>query len=224
MSQQASSSIRIVRLTGMESDPVFSAIEMLHRVELSAGALAHMPHGFLRQFYRHMAAQHDLVVIGALEGCRVVGFVSGSMVDARPFSLVWRFARSNAGAVIAAAVRLMVRPTGVLRLVRLAGSLVRDRGQGRISGPQLLSIAVNRAEAARGIGRRLFEVLAADFMRRGVREFVVIAAHTQVSAMAFYERRGCIPVTEIVLGGLPCTVFRYAAAPIRDSGKICQTD
>ena len=75
MSEQASSSIRIVRLCGTESDHIFSEIESLHRAELSAGALARMPHGFLRQFYKYMASQDDVAVLGAFDGARVVGFI-----------------------------------------------------------------------------------------------------------------------------------------------------
>ena len=206
MTQRANNFIKIVRLTGREPDPLFSAIETLHRAELSAGALAHMPHGFLRRFYRHMAAQHDLVVLAALEDRRVVGFVSGSVVEARFSSLIERFARSHPRTLIAAAFRLMAHPAAVLRLASLSRSLM--RGPAPISGPQLLSIAVYRAEVARGVGRQLFEALSTEFMRRGVREFNVIAAHTQVSAIAFYNRCGCIPTSQVVLGDLPCTVFR----------------
>src|SRR5262245_56545092 len=123
MTQQASSFIRIVRLTGVEHESVFSAMETLHREELSAGTLAHMPHGFLRRFYMYMAAQRDLDVLGAFNGARIVGFVSGSFVDAHLFRLVRQFASSNPGTMVAVALRLVGRPTDTLRLIRLASSL-----------------------------------------------------------------------------------------------------
>jgi ribosomal protein S18 acetylase RimI-like enzyme len=131
----------------------------------------------------------------------------------RLLQLLHRFARSKQRVMLASIVKLMVRPNDCFRLLRLATSFARDRGHKYNSDPQLLSIAVAPEQTARGIGRTLFEGFASELKRRGVYEFVIIAAHTQVSAISFYGRRGCVPVAKVALGSLPCTVFRYAGTP-----------
>ena len=139
------------------------------------------------------------------------------MAKARFSKLIGWFAVADPRTAAATTARLIASPTNALRLIRLIGSLVRDLGKTPIGGSQLLSLAVNRAEAARGIGRQLFEGLAAFFSRSGVREFSVVAAHTQIAALTFYERRGCVPTAEVKLGSLPCTVFRCQVLSSEDS-------
>ena len=217
MSQQAISQIKLMLLAGTEPDWIFSRIEELHRVELSVGALAHIPQGFLGKFYKHIATQSDCVVFAALEASRVVGFVCGATTTGSLLGRFARFAHSYPSTIIASVLRLIARPGDLRRLLQLAGSLVGHQPKEWIGGPQLLSIAVDRTESARGIGKQLFGGLSDQFSRKGIHEFVVIAAHTQASALAFYRRLGCTPVAETMFGGLPCTVFRYVVPPLPDS-------
>jgi hypothetical protein len=53
---------RIARLDGGQNFRKFQQIEALHRAQLAAGALAHMPDGFLAHFYRYLATRIDCVV------------------------------------------------------------------------------------------------------------------------------------------------------------------
>ena len=50
-----------------------------------------MPHGLSQLNYKHMAAQSTtLIVLAALEDSRVVGFVSGSVIDVSMFKACLR--------------------------------------------------------------------------------------------------------------------------------------
>jgi ribosomal protein S18 acetylase RimI-like enzyme len=202
---------RIVNLDATTDYRTFQEIEALHRTELAAGALAHMPPGFLASFYRYLATRPDCVVVVAENEGHVTGFVAGTL---QASILLKSFVFAKPLEMAGHGAKLLLDPRLLFRVVSLALNLVAGDKQSHLDDRQLLSIAVDPNSGRMGIGTELFKALCNWFRLRGARDFEIIAATTQAAALQFYQRRGAVVVGETTLGGLGSIRFRYVLRPV----------
>jgi GNAT superfamily N-acetyltransferase len=214
MTDTSGGTAKISRVSGTEDCQTFREIEALHRMELAAGALAHMPPGFLASFYRYLAARSDCVVMKAEKEGRLAGFVVGTL---RASNLLKSFVLARPLEVAGHGPRLLLRPRLLFRIVSLASKLMAGAGQSDLDDRQLLSIAVDPPSGRSGIGTALFDALCDWFRVTGVDYFEIIAATTQTAALQFYGRCGAVEVGKTRLGGLDSVRFRYDLRPVPDS-------
>ena len=201
---------KIVRLDGGHDLRAFRQIEALHRAQLAAGALAHMPAGFLANFYRYLATRTDCAVFTAETEGRMAGFVAGTM---HASGLLKSFLLAEPLWTLGYSVRLVLAPRLFFRIVSLARHLAAGGRDADMDERQLLSIAVDPGDLRSGVGTGLFSALRGWFRSQGAEDFGVIAAKTQTAALHFYRRCGAAEVGETRLGGLSSIRFRYALRP-----------
>jgi ribosomal protein S18 acetylase RimI-like enzyme len=200
----------ITRLHGREGERTFHQIEALHRAQLAAGALAHMPATFLAGFYRYLATRTDCVVLTAEKDGAVAGFVAGTL---HASGLLKAFVLAQPLQMVGYGAKLLLTPTLLFRVVSLASQLVSRGPEPDIDERQLLSIAVDPGDIRAGIGRTLFHGVQDWFRSQGADDFGIIAARTQIAALEFYRRCGAVEVGETSLGGLSSIRFRRAVPP-----------
>jgi ribosomal protein S18 acetylase RimI-like enzyme len=201
----------IVSLDGTEDDRTFREVEALHRTELAAGALAHMPTGFLASFYRYLSTRHDCVVLVVEKQGRVTGFAAATLHASILFK---SFVLAKPLEIAGHSAKLLLDPQLLFRVASLALNLVGGDKQSYLDDRQLLSIAVDPSRGRLGIGTELFKALCDWFRLRGAEDFEIIAATTQAAALQFYKRLGAVEVGETRLGGLGSIRFRYVLRPV----------
>lgn len=197
---------KIARLDGGQDFRTFQRIEALHRAQLAAGALAHMPAGFLAHFYRYLATRIDCAVFTAEREGRVAGFVAGTL---HASGLLKSFLLADPLRTLGYCARLLLAPRLLFRVVSLARHLATGGRESDMDERQLLSIAVDPGDLRSGVGIGLFSALRGWFRSHGAEDFGVIAAKTQTAALHFYRRCGAAEVGETRLGGLSSIRFRY---------------
>jgi ribosomal protein S18 acetylase RimI-like enzyme len=202
--------VRIARLEGEVPRHTFREIEVLHRAQLVAGALAHMPDGFLANFYRYLVTRADCVVLIAEKEGRLAGFAAGAL---HASSLLKSFVLSEPLEMAGYCIRLLLDPRLLYRILSLALNLATNTQHSNMDERQLLSIAVDPLVGRSGVGTELFNALCDWFRSSGVEDFGIIAAKTQTAAVQFYDRRGAVKVGEMRLGGLDSIRFHYALPP-----------
>ena len=197
---------KIARLEGGQDFRTFQQIEALHRAQLAAGALAHMPAGFLAHFYRYLATRIDCAVFTAEKEGRVVGFVAGTL---HASGLLKSFLLAEPLRTLGYCVRLLLAPRLLFRVVSLARHLATGGRESDMDERQLLSIAVDPDDLRSGVGIGLFTALGGWFRSHGAEDFGVIAAKSQIAALHFYRHCGAAEIGETKLGGLSSIRFRY---------------
>ena len=197
---------KIARLEGGQDFRTFQQIEALHRARLAAGALAHMPAGFLANFYRYLATRVDCAVFTAEQEGRVAGFVAGTL---HASGLLKSFLLAEPLRTLGYCGRLLLAPRLFVRVVSLARHLATGGRESDMDERQLLSIAVDPGDLRSGVGIGLFNALRGWFRSHDAEDFGVIAAKTQTAALHFYRRCGAAEVGETRLGGLNSIRFRY---------------
>jgi GNAT superfamily N-acetyltransferase len=195
----------IARVDGRQDFRTFEEIEALHRAQLAAGALAHMPAGFLASFYRYLATRTDCAVFVTETEGRVTGFVTGTL---QASGLLKSFLLAEPRRTLGYCVRLLLAPRLLFRIVSLARHLAAGGEEYAMDERQLLSIAVDPRNLRSGVATGLFAALCGWFRSRGAEDFGVIAAKTQTAALQFYKRSGAVEVGETTLGGLSSVRFR----------------
>jgi Acetyltransferase (GNAT) family len=196
---------KIARLDGGQDFRTFQQIEALHHAQLAAGALAHMPDGFLANVYRYLATRSDCAVFTAEKDGRVAGFVAGTL---HASGLLKSFLLAEPLQTLGYCVRLLPAPRLFFRVASLARHLATGGGESDMDERQLLSIAVDPDDLRSGMGIGLFGALRDWFRSHGAEDFGVIAAKTQSGAPHFYRCCDAAEVGETRLGGLSSIRFR----------------
>jgi ribosomal protein S18 acetylase RimI-like enzyme len=194
--------LHLERLNQKSPDDWFIAIGDLHRTQLSAGALAHMPIAFLARFYRMLAESDDCCVMALVrdrlgQPSRLEAFVAGSIAS---HGLLQRLVRRHTVATLLDGFCLLAAPRQLFRVIEILRQM-RSNTLG-IDEAQLLSIAVAANQKREGHATRLFAALSQWFFQQGRAHFHIIASDTQQAALAFYRKEGAVVVGTMDLGGL----------------------
>jgi ribosomal protein S18 acetylase RimI-like enzyme len=181
----------------------FQKVAELHETELHAGVLAKLGIAFLADFYRYVASDPGGVLLIALEGDKVVGFVSGTH-DIRKFYHRFILRRGLKLATCLVPYLLSRRSLSPIMSIR---RYLTSRETAHLPVTELTSLAVDPGTQRKGVGKALFVALQEHFRSQGIQAFQVTAAKTQLAALRFYPALGAQLVAKTQLGNLEASVF-----------------
>lgn len=182
----------------------------LHLAELYHGLFPQLGVDFVRRWHRvHCFSPYGVVLV-AIRGESVIGFVLGTTDQRR--HVAWTIQHHRGELLLAAARAMLARP-GVMvgflrtRALRYAQRLVRGSGRSammsRPGGPDktvavLEALAVASSARGAGGGRALVEAFLARVARAGVTRVDLVTKAGPSGAADFYRRSGWQPAGEHV--------------------------
>jgi ribosomal protein S18 acetylase RimI-like enzyme len=151
---------------------------------------------FLTALYAQMADSSACFGFVALTSDReVLGVVVGTVDSGRLFK---ELIRARGLALAPAACLALVRDPSLLHHV--IETLRRPDAEGARAGEaELLFIGVRSGVRGQGLGRALFESLAVELERRGLKEMGLVVDDANADAQRFYQRCGMQPVRSLVM-------------------------
>lgn len=164
----------------------------LHTQYIPTGFLSSLGSAFFNRMYAFIATDESAVLVVAVEGKRVIGFIAGT-VDVRSFYR--RFIRKNILWGLILLPKLVTWASIKRALETLLYPLKHELGG--LPQAELLSIVVDHPYQGKGISTLLYERLKKYFQMSGVREFKIIVGSTLMSAICFYQKMGATKITEI---------------------------
>jgi ribosomal protein S18 acetylase RimI-like enzyme len=188
-------------------------VARLHAAAIDRGFLTSLGEPFLATLYTGLAGLRSSFVITATLHGELLGFICGATDTRRAYL---EFARSRSSP--RAALTLLPRLFSLRTARRVAETLLYPTQATTVPLPsaEILNFCVTESQRGQGIGRRLFEALAAEFSRRHVDEIRIVTGAEQRSAQAFYDRIGARRVTELEIHeGTKSVVYTYTT---RSSG------
>jgi ribosomal protein S18 acetylase RimI-like enzyme len=201
---------------GGEADAGVAAT--LHAGQISEGFLSFLGPRFLVRLYRRITlSPHSFLIVAEREGT-TVGFIAGSTdVSGLYKSFLWH---DGVRAAAGAASRVIVGWRKVLETLRHGSS----GGAGLGRGGELLAVAVDPAQQARGTGRLLVTSFLDEVVARGCEAaHVVVGAHNR-GAVALYERADFVIVDRFELHpGTESLIMQWdrpTSAPTSDAGQV----
>ncbi len=208
-------SIEIRRHSGGLSPALTAQVARLHAAAITEGFLTSLGHPFLVALYDGLSRSRSAFVITATKGSDLLGFICGATDTRRAYL---DFALSRGGP--RAALRLLPRLISPRTVRRVAETLLYPTKQTAVELPraEILNFCVSEAHRGKGVGRRLFEALLAEFARRHVAEIRIVTGSEQRQAQAFYDRVGSTRVTELeVHEGTSSVVYTHPVPNPKDT-------
>lgn len=178
--------VQIKKLDSRAPDHIFRELATIHREQISEGFLTRLGPKFLYRMYRTIATSEHSFAIVAVSDKAVAGFICGSTNSQCVYS---SFLRNNAILVLPGLVPTLFRPTSIFRIWetwRYPAQAV----QQSLPSSEILNFCVAADCQRRGVGRRLFGALEAEFAHRNVAAIKIVTGAHQRSAQAFYESIG----------------------------------
>jgi ribosomal protein S18 acetylase RimI-like enzyme len=173
----------------------------MHAQTLKAGFLPLLGRAILARIYRHASTDPNAILLVALEGDVVRGFVLGAVA---PRAFYFRFSVRHCMTV---GWHLVTQPLTIFRALSIARYASLSQG----IKAELLSIAVDPAYSRQGIGAALLTAFRIRLAAQDIAMFRVTASDTQKQAIAFYRKHGGEIIARVTLGGLPSSVFSMHA-------------
>lgn len=170
-------------------------IARLHVLSLHTGFLARLGLNFLTIMYRYLIEKECVVVYTSKD--QIVGFISGSTDSGR---MMKRFILSSPKAWIVLGFVLLKHPLLIKNLLETLRAPQKSDGTA-IPRAELLSIAVDPATQAVGIGTKLIPSLDHYFKSRGIRQYKVIAGASLIGANKFYQKNGFLLAGQLNIHG-----------------------
>lgn len=178
-----------VRLACQRDD---SLISKLHVAYIQQGFLTILGTAFLTLLYRSMLQSQVAFCVGAYDGEKLVGFVSGVTHVGKFYK---EFLKQNAVRAVIVLLPKMMHPLTVKKMMETLFYPAKE--ESHTPDAELLSIVVDKAHQGKGVSRALFEKLVEEFKRRGCREFKVVVGSKLAPACKFYEKMGGVLHSEI---------------------------
>lgn len=171
-----------MKITRMKTFPEAHDVASIHAAEIEGSFLTELGRPFLNLLYEAILEDKLSVCFLAKEDGRVAGFVCGSLEPDRVQKTLLRKHFIKLPLLVGS--RLLARPS----LLRHILAMMKHMGAGEDPKPELLSIAVCRNSAAKGIGTKLLQSLIQFFEAQGVKHFKVIVDES-LKANSFYIKR-----------------------------------
>jgi ribosomal protein S18 acetylase RimI-like enzyme len=182
--------------------PDASVIALLHRQTLTGSFLAKLGPGFLESLYVFLVKKESVLVYCEAEVIK--GFVSFS---ADSSGMMKRFLYSCPACSFRLLGKLISSPSLFQRFIETFTAPFKSRSSQSagskviLPGAELLSISVDPACQATGIGSQLVKALEEQLLQKGISSYKVIAGVSLESANAFYKRNGFTFVSQVVIHG-----------------------
>jgi ribosomal protein S18 acetylase RimI-like enzyme len=201
--------IAIERVIVGQSRDLWARLAQLHQQEIDGGFLSSLGGATLAALYSALASSPEAVLLVARERAsgRILGFICGS-IDAR---LVYRHVLIRRGAMLIPALlpRLFSYHT-VWKISETVLYPVRNVNIRDLPRAEILNFCVDRSCQRSGVGRALFQALAAQFRKRGVAAMKILTGASQGKAQRFYSSIGAQLAGRMeVHGGQESVLFRY---------------
>ncbi|MFZ4707920.1 MAG: GNAT family N-acetyltransferase [Bacteroidales bacterium] len=178
------------------------AIALLHRQTLTSSFLAKLGIGFLEALYTFLIKKE--VVITYTEKGVLKGFVSSS---ANSSGMMKRFLYSCPVCIFRLLRKLISSPQLFQRFIETFTAPFKSKtsltagSKVILPAAELLSISVDPACQATGIGSQLVKALEEQLLQKGISSYKVIAGVSLESANAFYKRNGFTLVSQVIIHG-----------------------
>lgn len=174
---------------GMPADA--PAVAALHAERIGEGFLVTLGHGFLHRLYARVARSRRAFVLVAEDAEGLIGF---SAIAEDTGALYREFLLRDGVAAGLAAVRPLLRSwRRAWETLRYGFGAHATEGTApvpdQLPKAEVLSIAVARRAAGRGLGRALVSASTAELLRRGIESARVVTRVDNAAALALYE--GC---------------------------------
>ena len=179
-------------------------VAVMHRVELS-GFLPELGQKFLEMFYKSSLKVPEMFTFVDCEGGKVTGFVSG-VTAARELNKRIIFEQPVQFGFILLKY-LITHPYSAGKFIKIL-----SYPGFKEPGAELLTLAVDKDRRLRGIGRKLFERIVAEFKKRGINKFK-ISAYARLDANKFYEKMDCRLLSSFDFLGEKMNYFEYKITP-----------
>lgn len=179
------------------------AVARIHREEIPTAFLSTLGQRFLKNLYLGLLEAETALTLVAEAGGTVVGFVCATAGLSSLYGQVircrwWRF--------ILCLLPKLVRPS-VIRRCWETMHYSKTEQEGPSSDAEILSIAVDRRYAGRGVGRWLVKAALDALATRGARTVKVLCLERLEGANAFYRRCGFRLARTIEIHGRPTHVY-----------------
>ncbi len=159
-----------------------SQVARLHKTELS-GFLPELGEDFLIKFYRATLTIPEVFTLVEKNNEQILGFITGITQVKGLYKKV--ILNNPLGFIILFLRYFIVHPENIVKTVKILSY------PGFSSDiPELLTIAVGKEYQRRGIGRKLFKELVAEFKKRKVKKLLV-SVYDRLPANMFYKKIGC---------------------------------
>lgn len=163
----------------IESD--ISAVARIHHQEM-IGFLPELGIDFLEKFYRISLYLKNITTFVAFENDQVLGFVC---LATRTKGLFFHIIKRDLfGFSFLFLKYFITHPGKIKKLVKVLTYPGFSQG-----GPELLSIAVQKKQQKKGIGRSLFKKTCQFFKKKGIKKFKV-SVYDRLAANIFYRKMG----------------------------------
>lgn len=175
-------------------------VARLHSEELP-GFLSELGEGFLKKFYKSSLSIPEMFTIVEAQNGQVLGFVTGAV---RTKSLNKKIIfKDMAGFGISLLRYFITHPSGIFRIFKIF-----TYPGFSDDGPEILTIAVAKKWQGKGIGRKLFQEIAREFQKKGIRSFR-ISVYERLPANEFYKKIGLRLEKQFDFMGKKMNYYRY---------------
>lgn len=157
-------------------------VARLHSEELP-GFLSELGEAFLKKFYKSSLSIPEMITIVEAQNGQVLGFVTGAV---RTKSLNKKIIfKDMTGFGISLLRYFITHPSRIFRIFKIF-----TYPGFSDDGPEILTIAVAKKWQGKGIGRKLFQEIAREFQKKGIRSFRV-SVYDRLASNRFYRKIGC---------------------------------
>ncbi|OGG03331.1 hypothetical protein A2W14_00060 [Candidatus Gottesmanbacteria bacterium RBG_16_37_8] len=154
----------------------------IHKRELS-GFLPELGIEFLKLFYRSSMDIPEMFSFVEIDGSKVRGFISNITEAGGLYKKV--IIRAPGQFLLLFLKYFITHPKKLAKFIKIFTYPGFSEG-----GAELLSIAIDRGERKKGIGRSLVVRSAEEFSKRGISKFK-ISVYDRLAANGFYRKIGC---------------------------------
>jgi len=172
----------------------------LYRRELP-GLLAELGTGFLKKFYKVLLSLPDCWVFVEKEDEQILGLTSGILSVGGLYKTI--FLRDILGFTSIFLGIFITRPVLLIKIIQM---MLYPGFKSDI--PELLTIVVDPRYRRKGMGRKLFMKIVAEFKKKGVKEFR-ISVYDYLPSYGFYQKIGCQKKTSFYIGRQKINYYLY---------------
>ena len=198
----------ISRITPKYPRYCFDQIAGLHISEIHHGILPLLGSRFLSVLYREMSGSDSTGIWCAMDGDKVIGFISGST----NLGMMYKNVLLHSGFKLLFSAGLSLLSPNVIKnlgaLITYPFRMKKNSNESLATEPELLSIVVSRETRSSGIGRILVQAMESGFKEWGIiGPYRVSTNIEEIASNAFYKSLGFKPVSTLMHHNLTLQIF-----------------
>jgi ribosomal protein S18 acetylase RimI-like enzyme len=148
---------------------------------------------FLKRFYLSLTSSHDAIVLVALDGTRIEGFICGAMDTNKVYKRILLRSWTS---------MLPVLLPKLLSWQRIRKSMEtvfypKKKENRNLPKSEILNFCIRSSSQRKGIGSMLFRSLTAEFQKNNIDRIKIVTGENQRNAQMFYARHHARKVCEL---------------------------